>query len=179
MKKAQVYVDVNVLIHAIEGVALPNPDDRNVEVYKALDNLFRGYAGCHVQVSTSHWEVSVLQLKLKELGLSQALEDAVAFLIGGVDRTGGFEDGVVVSDEDYDNLDKEAKVTGEAPDGEDLGHLKAMKRLGVDVFITDDGEFAEFMARGFSGIEVVKESDFIRLANRGRFFVEARQAHAA
>jgi predicted nucleic acid-binding protein len=174
MKKAQVYVDVNVLIHAAEAMALPEPSARNVEVHKALDNLFRGYAGCHVQISTSHWEVSVLKKKLKELNMSEAVQDAVAFLIDGVDHTGGFEDTVVVSDEDYENLKVEARMTGEAPDGEDLGHLKAMQRLGVDVFITDDGEFAEFMARGFTGIEVVKESDFIKLANRGRFFVESK-----
>lgn len=179
MKKAKVYVDVNVLIHAVEGVALPNPDSRNVEVHKALTNLFRGYAGCHVQVCTSHWEVAVLQLKLKELNLTDAVMDAVAFLIDGVDNTSGLEDTVVVTPQDYENLKKEAQMTGEAPDGEDLGHLKAMKRLGVDVFITDDGEFADAMTRGFSGIEVVKESEFIRLANRGRFYVEARQALAA
>jgi hypothetical protein len=177
--KAKVYVDVNVLIHAIEGVVLPNPDERNVEVYKALTNLFRGYAGCHVQVCTSHWEVSVLKRKLKELNLADAVMDAIAFLIDGVDHTGGLEDTVVISDEDYANLKVEARMTGEAPDGEDLGHLKAMQRLGVDVFITDDGPFAELMNRGFSGIEVVKESEFIRLANRGRFYVEARQAVAA
>jgi predicted nucleic acid-binding protein len=177
--KAKVYVDVNVLIHAIEGFATPNPDARNVEVYKALTNMFRGYAGCHVQVCTSHWEVSVLKRKLKELNLADAVMDAIAFLIDGVDHTGGLEDTLVVTDSDYENLKKEAAETREAPDGEDLGHLKAMKRLGVDVFVTDDGEFAEAMTRGFSGIEVVKESEFIKLALRGRFFVEPRQAFAA
>jgi predicted nucleic acid-binding protein len=179
MQKAKVYVDVNVLIHAAEGTAVPNPDARNVEVHKALTNLFRGYAGCHVQVCTSHWEVSVLKKKLKELNMSDAVMDSISFLIDGVDHTGGLEDTVVVTEEDYRNLDKEAKVSNEAPDGEDLGHLKAMKRLGVDVFITDDGEFAECMARGFSGIEVVKESEFIKLALRGRFFVESRKSLAA
>jgi predicted nucleic acid-binding protein len=95
-------------------------------------------------------------------------ESFVDAYIEVVDHTKGAEDTVRVTEEDYVALCKEAVATGAAPDGEDLGHLKAMLRLGVQTFVTDDGEFADKALK--AGLEVFKTTEFIKLANRGQFF---------
>lgn len=165
--KSRIYLDVNFLVHVIQGANGPF----GLDAQKAFRNLARGYAGTHMSVCVSAWQLSVLQKALNTLGLSHMYESFVDAYIEVVDATGGIEDTVRVSPEDYVALQKEAVTTGAAPDGEDMGHLKAMMRLGVSTFITDDTDFADKALK--AGLEVVKTNTFIKLANRGQFY--ARQ----
>lgn len=162
--KPRLYLDVNFLVHVIQGVDGPF----GLEAQKALRNLARGYAGSHVSVCMSNWQLSVLENTLTTLGLGHMYDSFVELYIEVVDATNGVEDCVFVTRGDYETLNKEAVATGAAPDGEDLGHLKAMMRLGVSTFITDDHDFA--VAAQKAGLEVVKTTTFIKLANRGQFY---------
>ena len=170
--KARIYLDVNFLVHVVQGADGPF----GLDAQKAFRNLARGYAGSHVSVCVSAWQLSVLQKTLNTLGLSHMYESFVDAYIEVVDATGGIEDTVRVSPEDYVALQKEAVATGAAPDGEDMGHLKAMIRLGVSTFITDDHDFAVSAQK--AGLEVIKSNDFIRLANRGQFFARRQLVKA-
>jgi predicted nucleic acid-binding protein len=162
--KARIYLDVNFLVHVIQGAEGPF----GLDAQKALRNLARGYAGSHVSVCVSNWQLSVLENTLNSLGLGHMYDSFVELYIEIVDATGGIEDTVRVTDEDFTSLNKEAVTTGAAPDGEDLGHLKAMLRLGISTFITDDHDFA--VAAQKAGLEVVKSNAFVKLANRGQFY---------
>jgi len=172
INKPRIYLDVNFLVHVIQGAEGPF----GLDAQKAFRNLARGYAGTHMSVCVSNWQLSVLENTLSTLGLSHMYESFVDAYIEVVDHTKGAEDTVRVTEEDYVALCKEAVATGAAPDGEDLGHLKAMLRLGVQTFVTDDGEFADKAQK--AGLEVIKTNDFIKLANRGRFFARRHQAIA-
>jgi predicted nucleic acid-binding protein len=162
--KPRIYLDVNFLIHVSQGVEGPF----GLDAQKAYLNLARGYAGTHMSVCVSNWQLQVLKKKMITLGLGHMCESFVDAYIEVVDHTKGAEDTVRVTEEDYVALCKEAVATGAAPDGEDLGHLKAMLRLGVQTFVTDDGEFADKALK--AGLEVFKTTEFIKLANRGQFF---------
>ena len=162
--KPRIYLDVNFLIHVLQGETGPF----GLDAQKAFRNLARGYAGTHMSVCVSNWQLSVLENALSYLGLRYMYESFLDAYIEVVDATGGAEDTVRVTEEDYVALCKEAVATGAAPDGEDLGHLKAMLRLGVSTFITDDHDFA--VAAQKAGLEVVKSNAFVRLANRGQFY---------
>lgn len=162
--KARLYLDVNFLVHVIQGASGPF----GLEAQKAFRNLARGYAGTHMSVCVSAWQLSVLKKTLNTLRLGHMYESFVDAYIEVVDATGGIEDTVRVTPEDYVALQKEAVATGAAPDGEDLGHLKAMIRLGVSTFITDDDCFAVSAQK--AGLEVIKTSAFVKLANRGQFY---------
>jgi|688.fasta_scaffold163366_2 predicted nucleic acid-binding protein len=162
--KPRIYLDVNFLIHVLQGETGPF----GLDAQKAFRNLARGYAGTHMSVCVSNWQLSVLENALSYLGLRYMYESFLDAYIEVVDATGGIEDTVRVTEEDYVALCKEAVATGAAPDGEDLGHLKAMLRLGVSTFITDDHDFA--VAAQKAGLEVVKSNAFVRLANRGQFY---------
>lgn len=162
--KSRIYLDVNFLVHVIQGVDGPF----GLEAQKAFRNLARGYAGSHVSVCVSNWQLSVLENTLTTLGLGHMYESFVDAYIEVVDHTKGAEDTVRVTEEEYVALCKEAVTTGTAPDGEDLGHLKAMFRLGVSTFVTDDHEFAVSAQK--AGLEVIKTHEFVKLANRGQFY---------
>ena len=172
INKPRIYLDVNFLVHVIQGAEGPF----GLDAQKAFRNLARGYAGTHMSVCVSNWQLSVLENTLSTLGLSHMYESFVDAYIEVVDHTKGAEDTVRVTEEDYVALCKEAVATGAAPDGEVLGHLKAMHRLGVSTFITDDTDFADKAQK--AGLEVIKTNDFIKLANRGRFFARRHQAIA-
>jgi len=164
INKPRIYLDVNFLVHVIQGAEGPF----GLDAQKAFRNLARGYAGTHMSVCVSNWQLSVLENTLSTLGLSHMYESFVDAYIEVVDATGGIEDTVRVTPEDYVALQKEAVATGAAPDGEDMGHLKAMLRLGVSTFITDDTDFADKAQK--AGLEVIKSNAFVKLANCGKFY---------
>ena len=132
--KARIYFDVNFLVHVLQGASGPF----GLDAQTALRNVARGHAGSHVAVCCSSWQLSVLKSTLEKLNLGHVFESFVDAFIEVVDATGGVEDTVRVTSEDFRALETEARQTRLAPDGEDLGHLKSMLRMGIDVFVTDD-----------------------------------------
>ena len=174
--KPKVYLDVNFLVHAIQGSVVKArttvTEDKEelfqLQVEKAYLNLVRGYAGSHVSVCVAHFQLSVLKKALVKLELGHVYSTFTRSYIEFVKKTKGDADLVQITPEDYDALENEAATTGAAPDGEDLGQLKAMLRLGVTTFITDDTDFAPLAQK--AGLEVIKTNEFVKLANRGQFF---------
>lgn len=166
--KARIYMDVNFLVHVLQGAEGPF----GLDAQTALRNVARGHAGSHVAVCCSSWQLSVLKNTLEKLGLGHLFESFVDAFIEVVDATGGIEDAVRVSNEDFRALETEAHLTRQAPDGEDLGHLKSMLRMKIDVFVTDDSLFAEDAKK--AGIDVIKTSKFIRLANSWKLDVRGQ-----
>lgn len=162
--KPKIYFDVNFFVHVLQGAYGPF----GLSAEKAYSNLARGYAGTHVSVCTSHWQLTVLQKVTNELGIGFKFGSFATAYMGVVKRTEGAGDEVVITEEGYKALEEEARKEQNAPDGEDLGHLKAMIRMGVSTFVTDDSAFAYKAAK--AGIEVFSTTEFIKLANRGQFF---------
>jgi len=162
--KPKIYFDVNFFVHVLQGVDGPF----GLSAEKAYSNLARGYAGTHVSVCTSHWQLTVLQKVVNELGIGFKFGSFATAYMGVVKRTKGDGDEVVITEEGYKALEEEARKEQKAPDGEDLGHLKAMIRMGVTTFVTDDSIFAYKAAK--AGIEVFSTTEFIKLSNRGQFY---------
>lgn len=163
--KQRIYVDVNVLIHLFESVHGALKNDLSVQ-QQAFQNLLNKTCGGQYAFCMSFHQVRVLSRKCRELGLVAEFSRGRDFFSELVKRTGGVVD---VIEEPFELLNREAKATGDAPDGEDLGHLRAMRRMNVDVFVTDDHPFAEVLLSRRQPIAVVKEDRFVRLASKGRF----------
>lgn len=163
MSAFYVYLDVNVIINFLKGekdaLATKETTER-----RAILNLARKQAGdSKFCVCSSAHQFRVLNRKCRELGLMPEFARYREFLIHMVKATGGVIDEVL---ESFEDLNIESRRIGFAPLGEDLGHLKAMRRMDVDLFITDDHVFAEQMLIDHDPIQVMKETTYLRLASR-------------